>query len=670
MRPHLTIGRKIDMIEKDRKSMDQRYSNYGIGDLQMPQIIGKLSDFCQVSVDIVCGTVWEAVWDKLVDSHHYLGYQSLLGRRLKYLAFIKHDPVAALSFSAPALKLKSRDRFIGWNEVQKKQYLKHVINNSRFLIFPWVSIDNLASHILAKACARINNDWKRLFAIPIYLIETFVDPRFFRGTCYKAANWKFVGTTYGSSKKGRGYEYHGLAKEVFVYVINPDFRKLIGCTKQSDTFCYRPPPVTRKVEALEMLLKDCQWNTQLTAELSLSEQEIKALAEELISFHQQFHPCFGRIEHHRLGLAYLSGLISNAGAKSVEPIALEMLDEKSVRSLQRFMKDYIWDHDSMLLSHQQQLSQLIVSQDAMINIDSSEFEKKGKESVGVARQYCGRLGKVENCQSGVFIGYSSEKGYGLLNCRLYMPEVWFSQEQQKRCKITCVPEDLKFQTKQQIALDLINQVQKQGFYPARWLGCDATFGSDLNFLDQIPPELYYFAAIRSDTKVFTKKPKVGIPEYSGKGRRPEKEKPLPGQPRARKVSEIGKSSRFYWKKVTIAEGSKGPIVARVSRVRVYLSRDGLPVGGQLWLFMRKNPDGEIKYYISNAPQRIAFSELTKASIMRWPIEQCFKEGKGQLGMDKYEHRSWPAWHRHMIYVFLAMHFLLKMRLNLKKKPLR
>ena len=106
----------------------------------------------------------------------------------------------------------------------------------------------------------------------------------------------------------------------------------------------------------------------------------------------------------------------------------------------------------------------------------------------------------------------------------------------------------------------------------------------------------------------------------------------------------------------------------MARLRVYLSRDGLPVGDQQWLFLRKDTDGQVKYAISNAPKDISMVDLIKASTMRWPIEQCFHEGKDQVGMDCYEHRSWPAWHRHMIFVFLALHFLLRMRLHFKKKP--
>ena len=118
--------------------------------------------------------------------------------------------------------------------------------------------------------------------------------------------------------------------------------------------------------------------------------------------------------------------------------------------------------------------------------------------------------------------------------------------------------------------------------------------------------------------------------------------------------------------MVLAEGAKGPIMADVACMRVYPSRNGLPYGGPLWLFIRRTADGEINYAFSNAPEDTPFAELCKASTMRWPIEQCFQDGKSHVGMDQYEHRSWPAWHRHMLYVFLALHFLLRLRLRFKK----
>lgn len=579
---------------------------------------------------------------------------------------MENQPVAALSWSAPALKLAARDQFIGWSDVQRKRHLNRLVSNSRFLILPWVKVPNLASHVLSLNIEQLKTDWQKHFNHRLLVLETFVDGRYFNGTCYKAANWLHIGDTYGSGKQGKGYVYHGKAKQIYLYVVDRNFRSIIGCRQKTPRLFHRPPPTQIKVEALIMLLEHCQWHPQLVADLDLDESDVKAMAHELIEFHQQFHDHYGRTEHHRLGLAYLSGLMSNAQAKSVEPIALELLDKASVRSLQMFMKNYHWDHQGMQRAHQSMLAQMIGRPDGMLTVDSCEFPKKGKESVGVGRQYCGPLGKIENCQSGVFVGYSSDKGYGLLNCQLYMPESWFSKKQQKRRKANLVPEDLVFKTKLQIATELIDQVMATGDFPTRWIGCDATFGSDIDFLNALPPDLYYFANIRSGTQVFTKKPKIGLPPYKGRGRRPSKLKVLKGQPKAKSVSKIAGSKRLCWKPVIVAEGAKGPIVAQVARIQVYLAREGLPTGNRQWLFLRKNADGQIKYAICNASKQTPLAELIKASTMRWPIEQCFQEGKSQLGMDCYEHRSWPAWHRHMIYVFLALHFLLRLRLKFKK----
>jgi len=627
---------------------------------------GALNKFGPATVKPVSGSEWEPLWNQWVSRHHYLGYRQLLGHRLKYLAFFQDRPVAAMSWSAPALKLAVRDCFIGWSPNQRKRHLHQLAANSRFLILPWVQIPNLASHVLALNIARLPADWLHHFNHRLLILETFVDRRYFAGTCYKAANWLHVGHTQGSTKQGKGYRYHGNTKEVYLYVLAPDFRQIIDCRQQPAPILDRPPLTQTKVEALVMLLEHCRWHPQLTADLNLDTDDIEAMAKELVSFHQCFHDAYGRIEHHRLGLAYLSGLMSNAEAKSAEPIALEFLDKKSVRSLQMFMKTFRWDHEAMLQTHQKMLAELIATPDGMITIDPSDFPKKGKESAGVARQYCGALGKVENCQSGVFIGYSSDKGYGLLSGRLYMPKSWFSPEQEERRRFNLVPENLVFETKQQIALRLIDEIVATGYYPCQWIGADAAFGSDIEFLNALPKDRFYFAAIKSDTQIFTKKPKVGLPPYKGRGRRSTKLKVLPGQPKPRSVAEIAKSDRVSWKPVVVAEGAKGPIIAKVARIRIYLSRDGLPVGDQQWLFLRKNEDGEIKYAISNAPKDISFAELVKASTMRWPIEQCFQEGKSQVGMGWYEHRSWPAWHRHMTFVFLALHYMLRMRLCYKK----
>jgi len=620
-----------------------------------------------ISVALVSRSDLEPLWDQLVSAYHYLGYRRLLGHRLKYLVFAHGRPIAALSWSAPALKLRVRDTFIGWSDEQRKKHLKRIANNSRFLILPWVTVPHLASHILSRTIRRLTIDWQQQFDQTLLFLETFVDPRHFKGTSYKAANWTFLGHTYGVTKQGQGYRYHGIIKEVYLYVLNPDFKKIIGCEHKPPCLFRRPPPPpTKQVEELRMLLRHADWNPDLVPCMDLTEEDLEVMADALVNFHQEFHGCFGRTEHQRLGMAYLSGLLSNSNVKSVEPIALEFLNQGAVRSLQRFLKTYHWDHQTMEAKHQTLLAETISSPDGMINVDSSEFLKKGNESVGVARQYCGAVGKVENCQSGVFVGYSSEKGYGLLTSQLYMPHSWFSHEQQKRRKDNLVPEELTFQTKPQIALDLINKIIKTGLFPAKWIGCDATFGADSHFLKSLPEQVYYFASIRSNTKVFLEKPEVGIPPYKGRGPHPKKNKLLPAQAQVQTVATIAQSHVCSWTPVLLAEGAKGAIVAEVARLRVYPSHDGLPADSCLWLFLRKTAEGQIKYAFSNAPEAMPLSQMCKAATMRWPIEQCFQDGKDQLGMDQYEHRSWPAWHRHMIYIFLALHFLLRLRIQYKK----
>jgi SRSO17 transposase len=529
---------------------------------------------------------------------------------------------------------------------------------------PGVQIPHLASHVLALTIRRLKEDWQQHFHTPLWLLETFVDPARFQGTSYRAANWRCLGPTSGFGKQGIHYAYHGSRKEVYLYVLEPDFRRRIGC--QPLLPVHRPTPSQKKAEELAMILRHAHWSPDLVPCVKLTEEDLQDISQELIRFHHQFHACYRRLEHHRLGLAYFSGLLSNLEAKSVEPIALAFLDDHTVRPLQQFLKVGRWRQEQMETQHQTLLGDSLSCPQGMITVDSSEFPKKGKESVGVARQYCGATGKVDNCQSGVFLGYSSSKGYGLLTSQLYMPQEWFSAAYAKRRADNLVPEDLSFQTKPQIALSLIQKIVEKKLFAARWIGCDATFGSDPAFLAALPKELYYLASIRSNTQVFLRKSKVGLPPYCGRGPRPKRLKILRGQPQPKTVAQLAKSRKTVWHSLVIAEGAKGPIRADIACLRAFPAHGGLPQENSVWLLIRRTADGQIKYAFSNAPEDMPLSELTDASTLRWGIEQCFEDGKGYAGMGKYEHRSWPAWHRHMIYVFLALHFLLRLRLRFKK----
>jgi SRSO17 transposase len=632
--------------------------------IDVSPICGDLQTWSPLTVQVASQSPLEPLWDALVRRYHYLGYQKLLGHRLKVLAFLGHRPVAALAFSAPARVLRVRDRWIGWSAAQRKAHLDRLVNNSRFLVLPWVTVKNLASHVLARTLARLPQEWEARFGTRLWLVETFVDPARFRGTCYRAANWHALGQTAGHGKQGRSYVYHGAIKEVYAYVLAPRFRHWLGCHPQVYCPSHRPPPSRAKMEDLQMMLRHAGWSPDLVPGMTLTEAEVAQLADALGQFHAQFHACFGRIEHRRLGLAYLSGLLSNHTAKSVEPIALAFLDADAVRPLQRFMKAYRWDDAAMTATHQALLAETLAAPDAMLTVDSCEFPKKGTESVGVARQYCGARGKVENCQSGVFVGYTSDNGYGLVASRLYLPQSWFAPEQAERRQDTWVPTDLPFQTKPQIAQTLLAQVAQTGRFPATWLGCDAVFGADWAFLDAIPPGTHYFASVRANTPVFRTPPRVSIPRYRGRGRKPTTPRVTRG--RVQTVGMIAKSPACAWTPVVLAEGAKGPIRAEVAALRVTPAVGGLPRATPVWLVLRRLEDGQVKSAFSNAPADTPLAALCRAATLRWPIEQCFQEGKSQVGMGQYEHRSWPAWHRHMLYVCVALHFLLRLRHQFKK----
>ena len=312
--------------------------------------------------------------------------------------------------------------------------------------------------------------------------------------------------------------------------------------------------------------------------------------------------------------------------------------------MQIFFKNSSISQEELLLIQQRNAAALIGEADGMLNVDDSDFPKKGRNSVGVARQHCGVLGKTDNCQAGVFLGYSSRKGYTLLDRRLYMPEQWF-QEEYGSLRSDCeVPQELTFKTKNQLTAEMVQWAAQHGM-PYRWIGCDSAFGVDREFLSGLPESSYYFADVHSNNLVWLEMPEMQIPgkEGTSKKGRPYSH-PRPSCPPVN-VSDIAQDDRYPWETTVLAEGSKGPILARTKCLRVIRAGTSTRFGNYImplnedWLYIRKYGNDRIKYSFCNAPADIARSELDRAATMRWPIEQCFEECKGNLGMDHYETRS-------------------------------
>jgi SRSO17 transposase len=617
-------------------------------------LAGSLKEFQPITIILVNRTELEPVWDHMVRTYHYLGFNRMIGPRIKYLACSGDVPIAALSYNRAALRVGARDSYLGWDEEQRLKLLPHVVNNNRFLILPWVHIRYLASHLLARTLKLLVRDWPALFGEKPYLVETFVDTDKYRGTCYRAANWRFLGETRGFSKSGKTFVYHGRKKAVYAYLLNKRFLSSIAeCPSR-----YRAPKVRERVACMQLAKPD--WNRTLLDDVGLGAGQVPELGEMLNDFLDPFRKCYVRSDQREDGEVFIKGLLSDLDRKSIEPIALRY--EKSPRVMQDFLHDARFDHPGMVRIYKNELSSRVNEPGGMLSCDSTEFPKKGKNSVGVSRQHCGRLGKTDNCQSGVFIGYASGRGYGLVSYELFMPQKWFTEEYEPLRKKCGVPEQVTFKTKPEMAAQMLNTVVKSGLFPARWIGCDSLFGASKTFLDSLPKECYYFADIHSPTLVWRERSEEESPANNQTGRPATRFKvlmsPVP-------VSAMATDDSIPWERVILAEGSQGPIIADVKALRVIEHREGLP-GNEVWLYIRRFKDGKLKFSLSNAPVDIERAELHRAATLRWPIEQCFEECKSFLGLGHCEARSWNAWHLYIMFIMIAHLFILEVRQRFKK----
>lgn len=408
-------------------------------------------------------------------------------------------------------------------------------------------------------------------------------------------------------------------------------------------------------------------------EMNLAPQDLDGLLNEVHEYQTAYDRLFRRREQREKSESYLYGLLSpEIKNKAIEPMMLEMEGDKQseIRAMQHFISEGAWDDGAVLKQHWREVNKDLGDKEGVYTLDGSDFAKQGNESVGVKRQWCGELGKTANCQAGVFLGYVSPKGYTLLHRRLYLPKEWVEDDAYAERREKCgVPPELPFQTKPTLGLEMLKEVRQAGTLPGRWLACDEAFGRSTQFLDQVADlGLFYYAEVPHDTCVWLEKPTTYVPQWSGRGRRPTRERLAPGAPAPQPVVEVAASlPAASWKRRTIKEGSKGPIVADFALLRVFAVRDALP-GPEVWLVFRRVPSsGELKVYLSNAPLETPQLTLVRLSGLRWPIETCFEDGKQLLGMGDYQVRSWIGWHHHMTMCILAHFFLVRLQLRLGDK---
>ena len=429
----------------------------------------------------------------------------------------------------------------------------------------------------------------------------------------------------------------------------------------------------------------------LTPELQLQEVDLARIVPDLAAYHARFAPLFARAEQRAWAAVYLRGLLTaDVPRKNIEAMALRLLGagpgaEHRVRALQHFVGEGAWDDAALLAEHQRCVEETLGEDDGVLIIDGSDIPKQGTHSAGVARQWCGATGKKDTCQAGVFLAYASHKGATLLDRRLYLPALWFTDEYAERWRVCAIPPHTRFQTKHELAGDLVEQVVGGGRLRARWATCDEGFGDDPVFLDRVTGQgLLYLAEVPCDTQVWPlqdpatgqprPQPQVWVPPQtaSRKGPAPRRPRLQPKSPPKMRVEAIAAQlPATAWQRYRILEGSKGPLVADFAAVRALAVRDRLP-GPEVWVVLRRKVSGHpdvpvLKHYRSNASADTPLDTLVWVSGMRWPIESCFSEGKGEVGLDHYELRFWPGWHHHMTLVFLAHHFLVQLQARLDQR---
>ena len=398
--------------------------------------------------------------------------------------------------------------------------------------------------------------------------------------------------------------------------------------------------------------------------------DVEGFMDELQEFQSAFHDCFARSEPRVHFFDYMVGQFSKLERKSIEPMALQV-EGGTIRGMQRFISDALWDEEQMVWNYHQLVAEAMGDPEGVLMFDETGFVKKGADSVGVARQYCGTLGKVENCQVGVFAGYASRHGYALVDKRLFLPEVWWTDAYADRRTKCNVPAALTLQSKPQLAAAMLRAIAQEALLPFKYVVADCLYGRSPDFLEAVDQCLGVtaFVAIPAETRCWLHAPRTTDKTYTYKGEGRTKRVVVGAAQEPYTVATLAaRLPPSSWYRRQVSEGTKGPIVYEFARQRVTLCKDGLPER-PVWLVIKRTLGATpiSSYYISNAPVSTPLRTFVWLSGLRWAIEQCFEEGKTELGMDHYEVRKYPGWHHHILISMLAHFFLWHLKLRLGKK---
>jgi len=376
---------------------------------------------------------------------------------------------------------------------------------------------------------------------------------------------------------------------------------------------------------------------------------LRGALPRLQAFLQPFVEALHSSEQQTNAQHYVQGLLSDLKGKDVESIAY--LHDRERQGLQKFIGQAEWDHQPLLTELVRQVGTELGEAEGVLVFDPSAFAKKGTESVGVQRQWCGRLGKIDNCQVGIYLGYVARREHVLVDVRLYLPKEWANRK--RRRHKAGVPAAIRFRTRHELILDMLDD--RGPLLPHAWISGDDELGRNAWFRQQLRSRHEcYLLAVPSNTLV--RDGRAPEPPYRGRGRRPR-------VPFTRVQRWCAALPATAWQTLEVRDGEKGPVTVQVAWTLVQARTAGRAsdVAELLVVFRERQGDGTWKhdYLLSNAPWATAVAEFARVFKAQHRIEECLKRAKSEAGLADYQVRTWEGWHHHQTLSILATWFLTK-----------
>jgi SRSO17 transposase len=397
---------------------------------------------------------------------------------------------------------------------------------------------------------------------------------------------------------------------------------------------------------LEELLEDAVLDSRIPqGMLDRLERFVEPFAARLVSSEQRQH-----------AREYVAGLFSDVKRKNSETIAY--LHGQDRQAMQKFIGQSPWEYRPLIEELAQQIGKELGEPDGVLVFDPSAFKKQGRDSVGVARQWCGRLGKVDNCQVGVYLGYVSRKEHALVDVRLYLNQDW-AKDKRRRKKVG-VPREIRFRTRHALALEML--AEHGTVLPHAWIAGDDEMGRSSAFRRELRGlGEHYLLAVPSNTLV--RDLDAQPPPYGGRGRHPQ----VPFARADRWCTALPKKA---WTTVDVRDAARGPLTVQCVKTRVQAKTDRRRNGPEevLVVLRETQEDGTIKhdYYLSNGSVETPLKTFAGVAKAEHRIEECLERAKGDAGLAQYQVRNWLGWHHHQTLSLLAAWFLTQEDLRGKK----